>query len=105
MMMMTDRGKDAMLATSFKLGGDVEVAAGPVGAGAKMTTADVIAFSRAKGVYGGLSLEGSVVATRDGLNAAYYGRELSPIDILERRDATNPGADGLRAALAKAAAD
>jgi lipid-binding SYLF domain-containing protein len=52
------------MSTSFKLGGDASVAAGPVGAGAKSdVTADFISFSRAKGVYAGLNLDGTVVKT------------------------------------------
>ena len=58
---MTDKGLNSLLSTSFKIGGDASIAAGPVGAGAKSTvTADLISFSRAKGVYGGLNLDGTV---------------------------------------------
>ena len=61
---MTDKGMNSLLATSFKMGGDASVAAGPVGAGAKSdVVADLIAFSRSKGVYGGLNLDGTVVKT------------------------------------------
>ena len=60
---MTDKGLNSLLASSFKIGGDASIAAGPVGAGAKSTvTADLISFSRAKGVYGGLNLDGTVGA-------------------------------------------
>jgi len=44
------------------------VAAGPVGAGTTVTTADILDFSRTKGVYAGISLEGSVIKPRDGWN-------------------------------------
>ena len=51
---MTDKGLNSLLSSSFKIGGDASVAAGPVGAGAKSTvTADLITFTRAKGLYGG----------------------------------------------------
>ena len=50
LMVMTDRGIDALLTSSFKLGGDVSIAAGPIGAGAKAQTADIFAFSRTKGI-------------------------------------------------------
>ena len=59
---MTEKGLNSLLSTSFKIGGDASIAAGPVGAGAKSTvTADLISFSRAKGVYGGVNLDGTVV--------------------------------------------
>jgi len=104
---LTDRGVAALLSTSAKLGADVGVAVGPVGAGAEAATAnlsaDIISYSRAKGLYGGISLEGAVVAVRDGLNKAYYGKEVTPTAILVRHEATNPQAAGLIGAVSKAA--
>ena len=104
---LTDRGVAALLSTSAKLGADVGVALGPVGAGAEAATAnlsaDIISYSRAKGLYGGISLEGAVVAVRDGLNKAYYGKEVTPTAILVRHEATNPQAAGLIGAVSKAA--
>ena len=62
---------NSMLAANFKIGGDASVAAGPVGAGAKSdVTADLIAFSRAKGVYGGVNLDGTLVNLSDDWNKA-----------------------------------
>ena len=103
LMVMTERGMESMLTSSFKLGADVTLAAGPVGVGAKAKTADIISYARAKGVFAGVSLDGAVVKTRDGLNGAYYGRKVSPTDILIRRDAVNGHADKLRAAVKAAA--
>ena len=82
----TERGVTRLLGSSAKLGGDLSVAAGPVGTGvgAAGFTADLIILSRAKGLYGGLSLEGSVLAVRDSLNEAYYGKPATPSDILIR---------------------
>ena len=104
---LTDRGVAALLSTSAKLGADVGVAVGPVGAGAEAATAnlsaDIISYSRAKGLYGGISLEGAVVAVRDALNKAYYGKEVTPTAILVRHEATNPQAAGLIGAVSKAA--
>ncbi len=105
MLVMSDRGRDALLTTEFKLGGDVSVAAGPVGAGAKAQTADVIAFSRTKGgVYGGLNLEGAVVSPKDQWNGLYYGRPVTPKQILLDRAVRNPNAEALRSAVAATAA-
>jgi lipid-binding SYLF domain-containing protein len=102
LMAMTDKGKDAFLTREFKLGADVSVAAGPVGAGAQAATADVLAFSRAKGLFGGLTVEGAVIEPRDSWNNAYYGRSLRPIEILVKRAVSNTAADPLRQAVAGA---
>ena len=99
LMVMTEKGLTAMLSTEFKLGADVSVAAGPVGASAKAQTADVLAFGRSKGAFGGISIEGAVISPRDKWNAAYYGKPVSPVDILVRRTVSNPQADSLRALL------
>jgi lipid-binding SYLF domain-containing protein len=101
---MTDKGLNSLLATSFKMGGDASIAAGPVGAGAKSTvTADLITFTRDKGVYGGLNLDGTVVNTNIAWNDAYYGRNnVLPPDILIRRTATNPKSATLLADVTKA---
>jgi lipid-binding SYLF domain-containing protein len=77
-----------------------------VGAGAEAATAnlsaDIVSYSRAKGLYAGMSVEGAVVATRGSLNKAYYGQEVSPTDILIRRTVSNPQAAGLIEAVTKA---
>ena len=101
---MTDKGFNSLLSTSVKIGGDASIAAGPVGAGARSTiTADLISFTRAKGVYGGLNLDGTVVSSNVPWNDAFYGgSNLLPPDILIRRTVTSPKASGLLADVAKA---
>jgi lipid-binding SYLF domain-containing protein len=101
---MTDRGFNSLLSTSFKVGGEASVAAGPVGAGAGSTvTADLITFTRARGVFGGLNLDGTVVSTNVAWNDAFFGgSNLLPPDILIRRTVTSPKAAGLLADVAKA---
>ena len=101
---MTEKGFNSLLSTSFKIGGDASIAAGPVGAGARSTiTADLISFTRAKGVYGGLNLDGTVVSTNIPWNGAFYGgSNLLPPDILIRRTVTSPKASGFLADVAKA---
>ncbi len=103
MMAMTDKGRDALLSNKFQVGADASVAAGPVGAGAQAATVDIIQYSRSKGIFGGLSLEGSVIAVRDSLNHAYYGQAVNPVDILVHGYVTNPQADKLIQALSKSA--
>ena len=104
---MTDRGINSLLANSFKLGADAGLAAGPVGVGVSAATAnlsaDILSFSRSKGLYGGISLEGAVVAVRGDWNDAYYGKNVSPADILVRRDVTNPHSAALISDLSKSA--
>lgn len=96
LMVMTQRGINAFLSTEFKIGGDISVAVGPVGAGAKAQTADIIAFARTKGVYGGINIEGSAITINGSSNSNYYGRPVSAVDILIRRTVRNRGADPLR---------
>ena len=102
---MTDKGLNSLLSSSFKIGGDASVAAGPVGAGAKSTvTADLISFSRAKGIYGGVNLDGTVVSVNRDWNDAYYGgSNLLPPDILIRKTVTSPKSEPLLTAVARAA--
>jgi lipid-binding SYLF domain-containing protein len=103
---MTDRGVIALLSNSVKLGADVGLAAGPIGAGVSASSAnfsvDILSFSRSKGLYGGVSLDGAVVAVRDSLNSTYYGKKVTPADILIRRDVTHPKSSGLIESVTKA---
>ncbi len=101
---MTDKGLNSLLASTFKIGGDASIAAGPVGAGARSTvTADLISFTRAKGVYGGLNLDGTVVSTNIPWNDAFFGRSNTlPPDILIRRTVTSPKASALLTEVAQA---
>ena len=101
LIVLTQKGLDALLSRSFKVGGDVSVAAGPVGTGAKAQSADIIAFSRSKGLYGGVNVEGALVETRDDWNAAYYGRAVRPLDVLINGKAANAAADPLREELSR----
>jgi lipid-binding SYLF domain-containing protein len=104
-LVMTDKGFNSLLATSFKVGGDASVAAGPVGAGAKSdVVADLVSFARAKGVYGGLNLDGTVIKASDDWNELYYQKKpiLAP-DILVRMSAHAKGSEKLLGDVARAA--
>ena len=105
---MTERGVTALLSSSVKLGADVGIAVGPVGAGAAASTAnlsaDIISFSRSQGLFGGVSVDGAVVAVRDSLNKAYYNKKkVSPTDILIRKAASSKRSAGLLEEVAGAA--
>jgi lipid-binding SYLF domain-containing protein len=109
MLAMTQKAVESLLTSSVKLGGDVSVALGPVGAGAKAgadipsVPGDFISFAKSKGLYAGLNLEGAVVGVRDSLNRAYYGKGVRPADIIVAHAVSNRGANELRAILRKAA--
>ena len=104
---MTERGVTKLLSPQVKLGADISVTAGPVGAGAAAATAglsaDLVSYSMAKGLYGGFSVDGSVAGVRTALNNAYYGKAVTPTDILIQGEATNPHANPLVEAVAKIA--
>lgn len=94
---------DSLMANSLKLGGDASAAVGPVGAGqAANVTADFVSYSKAKGAYLGMSVEGSVLDVRATLNRAYYGKDVTPIDIVSKRSVSNKHAAALRKAVAAA---
>lgn len=104
---LSERGVTAMLQPSVKLGADASVAVGPVGLGASGGTAnlsaDLVAFSRSKGLYGGISIEGAVLAVRNEWNSGYYSKSVTPTDILVRGEVSSPQAAGLIAAVTKLA--
>jgi len=103
LLVMSQKGVDSLLTSKFKLGGDTSIALGPVGAGAKSdVTADFISFAKSKGLYAGLNLDGSYVDVRDSLNKAYYGKDVSPADIIVKHSVSNKGAVPLREELKKA---
>jgi len=104
LLVMTQKGIDSMISTTVKLGADASVAVGPIGRGMEGSTApnlsvDLLSFSRAQGLFGGVSVEGAAVAARDAWNTAYYGKPTKATDILVRRDVSNPHAENLRKAV------
>jgi lipid-binding SYLF domain-containing protein len=86
------------------LGGDISVAAGPIGRHAEAAITPVAAvytYSRSQGLFAGISLEGTVIGTRNDANAAYYGRPVSAGEILSGKVPPPPGAKRLLQVLAK----
>ncbi len=86
---------------NITIGADVSAAAGPVGRAAEASvtpTAAIYTYSRSKGLFAGVSLEGAVIGTRKGANQDYYGRPATAYDILHGRVAAPAGAQQLRAA-------
>src|SRR5438552_2243015 len=83
-------GFKGLLNGKVKLGADAAVAAGPVGRDAQVATdvllkSPVLAYSRSKGLFAGISLNGSVVSIDESANRAVYGKEISAEDILYHR--------------------
>jgi lipid-binding SYLF domain-containing protein len=107
LLVMTQKGVDSLMSTTLKLGADASVAVGPIGRGIEGSTtpnlsADLLSFSKAKGLFAGMSLEGAAVAARDALNTSYYKEPTKTIDILVRRSVSNPQADPLLKVVKKA---
>ena len=104
MQVRTQRGLESLYGTSFNLGANCSVAAGPVGVGAsgQGVTADLVAFSRSQGAYAGISFDGSMVKVNEVFDKDYYGKAVRPVDIFVKKDVSNPGSANLRKALKKA---
>jgi len=86
------------------LGGALGVAAGPVGRTAEAGVAvgaAMYTYSRSQGLFAGVSVEGTVIGTRDRINAAYYGESVDPKDILSGRVPPPAGAEKLLTVLSK----
>lgn len=101
LMVMSEEGLSRLISTRVRLGADASVAAGPVGAGAQAATSDILQFSRGKGLFAGVSVEGALIAPREKVNEAFYGRPVTPEEILKQGKVSNPDVDLLRAELAK----
>ena len=89
---------------NVQFGGDISVAAGPVGRTAEASVtpvAAVYAYSRSQGLFAGVSLEGTVIGARDDTNAEYYGRPITPAEILSGKVKVPAGAKKLQKALAR----
>jgi len=103
---MTDKGMNSIIHHELKLGVDASMAVGPVGAGVQGSTttavgADIYAFARTGGAYGGATVQGGWLKPRQSWNVLYYSEGATPEAILVQKRFTNSGADGLRASLAQ----
>ncbi len=87
LLVMTQRGLEGLLSEKFTLGGDIAVAAGPVGRYAEAAAdvfmqGEIYSYSRSKGIFGGISLKGTVINSDLDANLAYYGKPLTSENIL-----------------------
>jgi lipid-binding SYLF domain-containing protein len=97
MLIMNDHGVNSLLHSKVKLGGDVSVAAGPVGRTAEADTdayvrAEILTYSRARGAFAGVSLEGASLRPDDDANEALYGRKIDTKTIVLGPSPTPPPA-------------
>jgi lipid-binding SYLF domain-containing protein len=104
MMIMTDRGLQAVMDSQFKVGADAALALATIGGSIQGATtaaagADIVAIARARGLFAGISLQGSILSYDPGAARNYYGREHSARQIVVAMEAHNPGSDPLRAML------
>lgn len=103
---MNDRALNAVLQSQFKVGGDASIAVATIGAGIEGSTtaalrADIVSVAKSRGLFAGITLQGSIMARHNEDNAAFYGRTVSAEQIVVAMEVHNPGADNLRAALAR----
>ena len=101
MLIMTERGLNAVLDNQVKLGGNASIAVATLGAGIQGSTttaigADIVAFAASRGLFVGMTLEGSVMAPNTQWNQAYYGQRFSSRQLVMQMQGANPGADPLR---------
>ena len=88
LVIMNKNGLDSLLKSDFKIGGDASVAAGPIGRSAEAATdllmeAEIVSYSRARGLFAGVSLNGSVINEDEDANRDFYGRPIRNAQILD----------------------
>jgi lipid-binding SYLF domain-containing protein len=106
MIIMTNGGLNALLNSQFKFGADAGLTVATLGAGVNgsMSTAldaDIISFSKTQGLYGGISLQGSILSNDAGVEQTYYGSILDARQIVVLGQGDNQGAAPLRQTLAR----
>ena len=103
---LTEKGLQALLDSQFKFGADASVAVANIGAGVGGSTtaalrADIVSFATARGLFAGISLEGSLLSTRSDWNQAYYGKTIGAHQIVIGMEGQNPGAAPLQEMLSR----
>ena len=100
MLFMNDHALQSLMSDKFKLGGDASVAAGPVGRNAAAGTdlklsAEILSYSRSKGIFAGVSLDGAVMQADKSGDKAMYGDDVNRHEILDGKVAVPPSARAL----------
>src|SRR5205807_1188157 len=96
-LVMNPRGANAILKSKVKLGGDASAAAGPKGRDAEAATdigmrAEILSYSRTRGLFAGISLEGSTLRQDNGANEKVYGRKITAREIVRQGRVGTPAA-------------
>jgi lipid-binding SYLF domain-containing protein len=110
MLVMNDKGMEHLLQSKFKLGAEGSVAAGPVGRQAEANTdwkmrAEVLSYSRSRGVFAGLELNGAVIKQDDDATRDLYGKEVSFKSILSGEVPPPPGSEHFLSTIRKYSAE
>jgi lipid-binding SYLF domain-containing protein len=100
MLFMNDHALQSLMSDKFKLGADASVAAGPVGRNAAAGTdlklsAEILSYSRSKGIFAGVSLDGAVMQADKSGDKAMYGDDVNRHEILDGKVAVPPSARAL----------
>jgi lipid-binding SYLF domain-containing protein len=106
MLIMTEKGLNAVLDSQIKLGANAGIAIATLGAGIQGSTttavgADIVAFSASRGLFGGVALEGSLMSNQSTWNQSYYGQPYAARQLVMAMQGSNPGADPLRDVLTR----
>ena len=104
LLVMNPKGARSLLSSKVKLGGDASAAAGPKGRSAEAATdivmsAEILSYSRAKGLFAGVSLEGSTLRSDGSANEKLYGRKVSAEDIIRSGKVKAPASASALTAL------
>lgn len=97
MLVMNKSGMDHLISDKFQMGGEASAAAGPIGRDASAMTdaemhAEILTYSRSRGIFGGLDLSGAAVTADKDADKALYGREITNKEIVAGGVATPPAA-------------
>src|SRR5512146_3296111 len=97
LLVMNPRGAESLMGSKVKLGADASAAAGPKGRAATGATdiamrAEILSYSRSRGLFAGISLEGSTLRSDNRANEKLYGKKLSATDIIAKHAVGTPAA-------------
>jgi lipid-binding SYLF domain-containing protein len=100
LLIMNQRGAESLMGSKVKLGADAAAAAGPKGRDATAATdvvmrAEILSYSRSRGLFAGVSLEGSTLRPDNGANEKLYGKKVTAKEILREGKVGRPAAAGI----------
>lgn len=106
LLVMNEKGMERLLGNKFTLGGEASVAAGPKGRDATAETdatmrAEILSWSRSRGVFGGVALQGSTLRPDEDANKGLYGKAVVPKEVLTGKETPPPASKDLLAELTK----